>query len=627
MCGIAGFVTDPGLTPERALLKRMCDRIQHRGPDGEGYFTDERVALGHRRLSIIDVEGGAQPLGNEDGRYQIVFNGEIYNYRELMADLQSRGHRFRTHSDTEVIVHLYEELGPEAICKLVGMFAIAIWDQKDRTLLLARDRFGEKPLYYSLEVPGMKVLFASELKAMTLVPGFPSEVSAEAVAEFLNFSYVPDPDTIYRRVRKLAPAEWLLVDGEGKVRRETYWRPEFLGESAPDERASQERLDALARESVVGQMVSDVPLGGFLSGGVDSSAVVAYMAQSAPEHVKTFSIGFTSKEYDELKYARLVAEKYETDHSEETVTPEIDVILDKLVHHYDEPFGDSSAIPTLYLARMTRKHVTVALSGDGADELFGGYRRYSFALMEERARGLVPEWARRRIIRPVAHYYPKFDYMPRVFRAKSTLTGIASTFEEAYYRAMTRFGDEGLDAVLSGDLRRELNGYSSCARFCERFAPLQRLPKLAQLQAVDWQTYLPGDILVKVDRAAMAYSLESRAPFLNHRLAEFAASLPTNLKIRGTTGKVLFKRAVGVHLPERTVTRRKMGFAVPLPEWFRGSLKPLYEERVLNQRMSAFIDLAGARRLYEDHLSGMKEYSGKLWNLLMLACWQERHLA
>ncbi len=603
----------------------MCDRIAHRGPDGDGYFTDQRIALGHRRLSIIDVAGGAQPIGNEDGRYQIIFNGEIYNYRDLVPVLKSRGHQFKTHSDTEVILHLYEDEGVRTPEFLVGMFALAIWDRQQQTLFLARDRFGEKPLYYSFDVPGMQLCFASELKALTLIPGFPDEVSPQSVAEFLNFSYVADPDTIYRRTHKLQPAEWMLVDARGGSRRQIYWAPEFRGETQPDEAAQRARLEEIARQSVVGQMVSDVPLGGFLSGGVDSSAVVAYMAQAAPDRVKTFSIGFTSEKYDELKYARLVAEQYRTDHEEETVSPSIEEMLDTLIDHYDEPFGDSSAIPTMYLARMTRKHVTVALSGDGADELFGGYRRYSFALKEEMARRAMPAWARRKLIRPAARVYPKFDYLPRVFRAKATLTGIASTFEEAYYNAMTRFGDQGLAGILGGDVLSDLNGYSSRECYCDRFTPYRHLPRLAQMQAVDWRTYLPGDILVKVDRAAMAFSLESRAPFLDHRLAEFAAALPTSLKIRGTTGKVLFKQAVQTHLPERTIARSKMGFSVPLPEWFRTSLKPVYEERVLTPRMEAYLNLNAAKQLYDEHLSGLKDHSSKLWNILMLACWDARH--
>ena len=626
MCGIAGYLAGTGMRPDQDLVRGMCDRIRHRGPDGEGYYADERVALGHRRLSIIDVEGGKQPLGNEDGSVQLVFNGEIYNFQHLMDGLKGRGHRFRTRSDTEVIVHLYEEVGERVPEFLNGMFALAIWDRNRQTLFLARDRFGEKPLYWTDAVPGMPFCFASELKALAGLPGFPSKVRPESVADFLNFSYVPDPHTIYAAVRKLEPATSLTVRADGGRTESRYWTPRF----APDTPAARpaavlEELDALAGDAVRSRMVSDVPLGGFLSGGVDSSAVVAYMARSAPGRVCTFSIGFTAKEFDELEYARLVARQYNTDHYEEVVTPAIEEMLGTLVRHYDEPFGDSSAVPTLYLARMTRQFVTVALSGDGADELFGGYRRYAFALSEERVRRMLPEGFRRSVIGPLGNVYPKFDYLPRMFRARSTLQGISSTLAGAYFNAMSRFRDEGLAAILSAPLRRQLNGYSCRQTFCDRFREYAELPPLSQLQAVDWRTYLPGDILVKVDRATMAYSLESRAPWLDHRLAELAATLPTPLKVRGHNGKTLFKEAVSRYIPPVLVQRRKMGFVVPLASWFRTSLKATFEQTVLREAAAEYLNLDAARNLWRQHQSGVRDHSSTLWNLLMLACWDSHH--
>lgn len=614
------------MRPDSGLLRGMCDRIRHRGPDGEGYFADERAALGHRRLSIIDVEGGKQPLGNEDGRIQIVFNGEIYNFQQLMDDLKRRGHHFRTRSDTEVIVHLYEEVGERVPEFLNGMFAFAIWDSTRQVLFLARDRFGEKPLYWTSAIPGLPFCFASELKALTGLPGFPGKVRPESVADFLNFSYVPDPHTIYAAVRKLEPATSMTVRADGSRTETRYWTPRFALESAAGTAAVAEELDALAGDAVRSRMVSDVALGGFLSGGVDSSAVVAYMARSAPGRVRTFSIGFTAKEFDELEYARLVARQYNTDHYEEVVTPSIEEMLGVLVSHYDEPFGDSSSIPTLYLSRMTRQFVTVALSGDGADELFGGYRRYAFALSEERVRRMLPQGFRRRVIGPLGGIYPKFDYLPRMFRAKATLQGISSTLAQAYFNAMSRFRDEGLASVLSSPLRARLHGYSCRETFCDRFKEYAELPPLSQLQAVDWRTYLPGDILVKVDRATMAYSLESRAPWLDHRLAELAATLPTSLKVRGHTGKVLFKEVAARYIPPVLIQRRKMGFAVPLAAWFRTSLKSTFEATVLQPAMEEYLDLNEVRRIWSKHQAGVRDSSAMLWNLLMLGCWDRHHL-
>lgn len=626
MCGIAGYLSAPGERPDERIVRAMCDRIVHRGPDGHGYFTDSRIALGQRRLSIIDVEGGRQPLANEDGSLQIIFNGEIYNYQELMDGLKSRGHVFQTRSDTEVMVHLYEEVGERLPEYLNGMFALAIWDTRNQTLFAARDRFGEKPFYWSDSIPGMAFCFASELKAMTWLNGFPAALRPESVADFLNFSYVPDPHTIYASVHKLEPACSMTIRADGSRRITRYWTPRFALEAAVSTpAASLDQLDALAGDAVRSRMVSDVPLGGFLSGGVDSSAVVAYMARSAPGRVRTFSIGFTAREFDELEYARLIASQYNTDHYEEVVTPSIEETLATLVRHYDEPFGDSSAIPTLYLSRMTRKFVTVALSGDGADELFGGYRRYAFALSEERVRALLPEGFRRHVVGPLGAVYPKFDYLPRIFRAKATLEGISSTLAGAYFNVMSRFRDEGLAAILSAPLRQRLDGYSCREAYCARFREYSDLPPLSQLQAVDWRTYLPGDILVKVDRATMAYSLESRAPWLDHRLAELAAALPTSGKVRGHTGKAIFKQVARRYIPSTIIDRAKMGFSVPLAAWFRTSLKPVFEKTVLAPAAAEYLDLNTAAALWRQHQSGVSDHSTKLWNLLMLACWDACH--
>jgi asparagine synthase (glutamine-hydrolysing) len=624
MCGIAGYLNYEGDLPDVSQLKRMCDKLIHRGPDGYGFYQDQFAALGHRRLSIIDLAGGKQPLSNEDGSIQVVFNGEIYNYRELRRELVRREHRFTTNSDTEVLVHLYEDVGERLPEYLRGMFAFAIWDQRCRKLFLARDRFGEKPLYYSASVPGLRLCFASELKAFTALPEFAPPIDATSIADFLALSYVPDPKSIYQGVSKLPPGHSLTVTARDERLRK-YWEPDF---TVPKETAFTPALESIrdrVSKAVEGQLVSEVPLGAFLSGGVDSSAVVALMAQHSPHTVKTFSIGFTSKAFDETEYARMVAARYTTDHREQIVTPKIHDILPTLIEHYDEPFADSSAIPMLYLARMTREHVTVALSGDGADEVFGGYRRYFYGVLEERIRSRFPEWFRRSVLAFGGRYYPKLDFLPQVFRAKTLLSNLSQALGDAYFTSMSGFRDESLTEILSPALRQQLRGYSPRHEFRTRFEAVKHLAPLEQMQAVDYQTYLPGDILVKTDRAAMAYSLETRAPWLDHRLAEFACALPTDFKLLNKTGKFIFKRALSKSVPEPILRRGKMGFSVPLAEWFRNGLRPTFEDSVLTSEMAAFLNLGTVRRIFGEHQSGLHDHSRKLWSLLMLASWNRRH--
>ena len=513
MCGIAGYLAVEKTPLSPLLLESMCERLVHRGPDAFGHFREGAVALGHRRLSIIDLSAGDQPLGNEDGSIQVVFNGEIYNYRELRSELQSKGHRFATQSDTEVLVHLYEEVGERVPEYLNGMFAFALWDSGRERLFLARDRLGKKPLYYSSSVHGMRLCFASELKALTVVPGFSNRINQGAVADFLSLSYVPDPYTIYENTFKLPPGHGLMAARTG-VRTWRYWQAELAGDFTANQDETVEEIGALAQDAVKRRMISDVPLGAFLSGGVDSGAVVGLMATQSTDQVKTFSVGFTDKKFDELAYARIAAERYRTDHHEQIVSPSIEDVFDVLVDHFDEPFGDSSAIPMLYVSRMARQHVTVALSGDGADELFGGYRRYAFGILEERVRDKFPAWFRKSAIKIGARYYPKFDYLPQVFRAKTLLTNLTNDLSDAYFTSMSTFRDTGLTEVLSPDLRTGLAGYNPRERFRGLFQQVRHGSPLEQMQWVDLQTYLPGDILVKADRATMAYSLEARSPWL-----------------------------------------------------------------------------------------------------------------
>lgn len=620
MCGIAGFVNRGGRPAELAPLRRMTERLAHRGPDGSGYFMDGSLGLGHRRLSIIDVAGGQQPLGNEDGRLQVVFNGEIYNYLELRRDLEQRGHRFSTSSDTEVLVHLYEEVGGRLPEHLNGMFAFAIWDARARELFLARDRFGKKPIYYTAAAPEMAFAFASELKALLAIDGFPRRVHSESVASFLAFGYVPEPDAILEDVQKLPAGCSLAVRADGSLappRR--YWQLNFEPGAENDLGASIEALDSLALDAVRRRLMSEVPLGAFLSGGVDSSAVVAYMSECGAA-VKTFSIGFDAASFDETSHARAVAARFGAGHREQTVTPEIGAILPVFADHFDEPFGDASAIPSLYLARMTREFVTVALSGDGADEVFAGYRRYRFGAAEERARRLLPGRRARALAGRLGDLYPKFDYLPRVFRAKTTLQNLALDLGGAYYSSMTIFRDAALQAILAPGLR----GYDPRPGYRARFARFAHLPPLEQMQAVDLETYLPGDILVKADRATMAYSLECRSPWLDFRLATLAGRMPPAWLLKGMQGKWIFKHMLEPRLPRGILYRPKMGFAVPLAEWFRGPLGPALE--TLLPGGLELIDPAEARRLLAQHASGLHDHSRKLWNVFVLLLWQRRHL-
>lgn len=622
MCGIAGFLTRGGLRAEEDWIRSMAASLVHRGPDGEGYFVENSLALGHRRLSIIDLETGAQPMANEDGSLVTVFNGEIYNFLDLRPELERQGHVFRTRSDTEVLLHLYEQHGEAMTEHLNGMFAFAIWDRRKGELFLARDRFGKKPLYYLLDHGPWRFAFASEAKALLALPCVDRAVEPSSVADFLAFGYVPEPRSIFGAIRKL-PAGCSLLVSESRFSQRRYWRLEFRRSPRAWEDAVAE-LDHLASDAVRRRLVSDVPLGAFLSGGVDSSAAVAYMARHAPGRVRTFSIGFSEQEYDETRYARMVAERYHTDHQEQTVRPQIGEMLGVLVDHFDEPFGDASAIPTLYLARMTRKFVTVALSGDGADEVFAGYRRYRHALAEERIRRKFPQWFRHSFFRYAGRIYPKFDYLPQIFRAKSILTNLGQELSDAYFNSMTIFRGRELAASLSADLRAALGAYDPRAGYSERFLPYRELSPLEQLQAVDMETYLPGDILVKADRATMAWSLEGRSPWLDYRLAELAASLPPDWKATPANGKYIFKKTAEPLVPADILWRPKMGFVMPLREWFRGELRPVFEREVLEGPDAGLIDRRQAALLLEQHVSGVRNRDRWLWNLLVLQLWARR---
>jgi asparagine synthase (glutamine-hydrolysing) len=615
MCGIAGFVDGAGADP--VLLQRMCDAIRHRGPDEDGYLIDGAVGLGMRRLSIIDLASGRQPIFNEDGSVAVVFNGEIYNFPELRRRLEAKGHRFRSNTDTECIAHLYEEHGNGCVDHLRGMFAFALWDARSRRLLLGRDRVGKKPLFYRLSAGG--IWFASELKALLQDPSFPRRVDPVAVHHYLTYQYVPAPWSIWEGVQKLPPAHVLSwTDGQAELTR--YWRLRYTPKLRLTVPEAVEATRSLVREATRLRMISDRPIGAFLSGGVDSSIVVAAMAEQSPEPVKTFSIGFSEASYDERRYARLVAQRFGTDHHELVVRPSALEVLPTLVWHYDEPFADSSSIPSYYLARMTRTNVTVALNGDGGDESFAGYHRYLANLLASR----VPMPARlgaaaRRLLAPVAD--PR---RPRTLpgRVSAMLGTLLTPPDERYARLMSYFTEEQKQAVYTSDLRGQLSGCSSYDLLAAAFADSDGPDLTDRMLAVDVLTYLPGDLLTKMDIATMANSLEARSPLLDHKLMEFAASLPASFKLRGQTGKWVLKQAARGWLPDDVIDRRKMGFGVPIGAWLRDELRELARDTLTDTtaRQRGYFDPAAVRRLLDEHDAG-HDRANRLWALLQLELW------
>ncbi|MCI0417946.1 MAG: asparagine synthase (glutamine-hydrolyzing) [Acidobacteria bacterium] len=630
MCGICGFYWYDGQQQaDPSLLQGMTDTLLHRGPDEAGYFRDAHVALGHRRLSIIDRASGQQPIFNEDGSKVIIFNGEIYNYRELFEWLLSKGHRFKTRSDTEVILHLYEELGDRCVERLRGMFAFAIWDQQSRTLFLARDRLGVKPLYYAL-LPS-RCVFGSELKAIIHDPSVPRELDLETLDHYFSLLYVPSPRTIFRHVSKLPPGHTLTVSSDSATLRQ-YWDVQFDPQRTEGmtESAIADRLLELLTECVDIRLMSEVPLGAFLSGGIDSSAIVALMSRLTGKPVQTAAIGFQEDQYNELPYARLVAEKFKADHNEYIVEAKASEVIDKLAWHFDEPFADASAVPTYYVSRMARQRVTVALSGDGGDENFAGYRRYYFDLLENRLRSYLPGWVRSSVIAGVARIYPKADWLPQFLRAKTLLTNLSLPPEEGYFRSVSGIEDSLKVRLLSADFRGQLNGHSRASDLLAGYFERSKAPDpLSAVQYVDIKTYLADDICTKVDRASMANSLEVRNPFLDHRLVEFAAGIHWQHKLRKTEGKHILKRTLHSLLPPEILYRRKMGFRLPIARWLRHDLLIFSQERleVLGRRHPSIFDSKSMHGLLQEHRSGFRDHSTALWALLMFQMWDQTFLA
>lgn len=629
MCGIVGIVDLTGQRPiDRELLARMNSSIAHRGPDGDGVHFEPGVGFGHRRLSIIDLSGGRQPIYNEDGTVVLTYNGEIYNYQPLMHELKQRGHQFRTHCDTEVVVHAWEEWGAECVRRFNGMFAFALWDQRQQTLFLARDRLGKKPLFYTILRDG-QLLFASELKALLVHPGLPRELEVSAVEDFFAFGYVPDPKCILRGVYKLPPASTLEIRrGSTVAKPKIYWDVDLRPGPVESEAAVIDEFTHRFRDAVAKRLMSEVPLGAFLSGGVDSSSVVAMMSGVNNEPVRTCSISFGDPRYNESAFAESVARRFGTSHGVEQVDPDDFSLVEHLAHVYDEPFADSSAIPTYRVCELARKSVTVALSGDGGDEDFAGYRRYRWHGHEEKVRSRLPAGIRRALFGTLARVYPKLDWAPRFLRAKATLEGIARDSLEGYLHGVSIFPDGLRRRLFSDDFRRKLQGYEAVEVFREhaRGAPVE--DSLSLIQYLDYKTYLPGDILVKVDRASMAHSLEVRVPLLDYELVEWIGKLPASLKLRGGEGKYIFKKAMERFLPDDILYRDKMGFAVPLAAWFRGPLRERMRHAILGGSLEAsgIFDPDSLRQLVDQHQAGQRDHSAVLWALLMFDGFQRRVL-
>jgi len=616
MCGICGIIEFDGKPIERDVVRRMADSLQHRGPDEAGYHFAPGIGLGHRRLSIIDLNTGQQPLCNEDGTIWIIFNGEIYNYDELREPLIAKGHKFRTRSDTEVIVHLYEELGEKCFAQLRGMFSIALWDGRRKQLLLARDRIGKKPLFYYHT--GSTVIFGSELKAILSVGAEDGGLNTTALADYFTFLYIPAPKTIYRNIKKVRAAHYMVFSENG-VREQQYWDLPFGHIEQKSEDAWCELIREHLSEAVRVRLMSEVPLGSFLSGGVDSSAVVACMSRLLKEPVTTCAVGFDESRYSEIEHARNVAQHVGSRYYETMVRPSATEIVRRLAWHYDEPFADSSAVPTYYVSHAARQHVTVALSGDGGDESFAGYKRYAYDVADTRLRSLVPSAVRHNVLRPLGQWYPPLEKAPRVFRAKSLLQRMADDPLDAYLARIT-VPEWIRESILSDDLKAGLKDYDPLEQYREHYRRADTPDLLSRIQYLDIKTYLTDDICVKVDRASMAVSLEVRAPLLDHKLMELAARIPSGLKLRKGSGKYIFKKAVRGMLPEGLVDRPKQGFGVPVAEWFRGELREQAEQALMAN--DGLLDGACLRQIWKRHQENVQDHSAILWAVFMFRQWQ-----
>ena len=624
MCGIAGFVDSPSAAARfdrdgsTTLLRRMCDVIRHRGPDDEGLRVSDGVALGMRRLSIIDLSTGHQPIFNEDRTVWTVFNGEIYNFQELRRELLDLGHRFYTGTDTEVIVHAYEQWGVDAIKRLRGMFGLAIWDDRLKTLLVARDRIGIKPLYYT-QVHG-RLYFGSEIKSLLCAPEVEREIDLEALDHYLSFLYTPRDGSIFRGISKLPPGHLLLWNA-GRLTVQQYWQQPADESFRGSEQDAIEQLKDVLRDAVRSHLISDVPLGAFLSGGIDSSVVVGLMSETSGQRVKTFSIGFDEPAFDELPHARRVAEHFGTEHHEFVVRPDGVSILDDLIQHFDEPFADSSAIPTWYVSQMARRHVTVVLSGDGGDELFGGYERYLPHPRVVKFDRYSPRALRRVAAVAAAN-------LPHGVKGRNFLRHVSRDNQGRYLDSIRFFSAEDKAALLSADVRRRLGPADAEARLGQHFARYAHLPWASQMMHFDADTYMPEDVLVKVDRMSMAHSIESRVPLLDNAVIDFAATLPAHFKLKNGRRKHILKEVAATMLPPDIVDRRKQGFSVPLGLWFQGKTRELFADTLLSSRSLSrgYFQAPFVRSLVDEHVSGRRDHTLRLWQLVVFERWHAHYL-
>jgi len=629
MCGISGiFSFDESVEIDKDLLRSMNNIQAHRGPNDQGYHIGKGVGLGHRRLSIIDLASGHQPIYNEDGTVSVVFNGEIFNHHEIEKELKDKGHVFKTTSDTETIVHAWEEWGIDCVHHFRGMFAFIIWDDNKKELFVVRDRLGIKPLHYSLLTDG-SVIFGSELKVLRQHPLCSNEISPEAIEDYLTFGYVPDPKTIFTNTYKLEAGHYLhLKQGKvpTKLTSKQYWDlPWQASETLSTQKIESELIERL-KEAVNIRMEAEVPLGSFLSGGVDSGAIVAMMSQLQDKAVTTCSIGFDVPEFNEIDFAQLVADRYKTNHKVETVDHEDFDLIDKLIDIYDEPYADSSALPTYRVCELARKHVTVALSGDGGDELFAGYRRYRFHMAEQAVRDKIPTAIRKPIFGLLGKLYPKLDWAPQFLRAKTTFQSLAMTSSEAYLNSMSKLRTDERQNLYTATFKQQLNGYSANKVFEKILVGKSFVDPLKEIQYLDYKTWVTGDINTKVDRASMAHGLEVRVPILDHQFIEWAFKVPSKLNLIGSEGKAKFKKQLEPHVPHDNLYRKKMGFSIPLAQWLRGPLKEKMTKLLTSPAFTKtnIFQAEQISKVIDEHVTGKNDHSASLWTLMMLGQFIER---
>lgn len=619
MCGIVGIFDVKGTAEiDRDLLSRMNESQFHRGPNEGGLHAEPGLGFGHRRLSIIDLSSGQQPMHSSDNNVVLTYNGEVYNFLELRQELEALGYLFKTHCDTEVILYGWQAWGEACVDRLRGMFAFAIWDKARQTLFLARDRLGVKPLYYAPLANG-HFIFGSELKALKQHPLLPKTIDPTAIEDFFGFGYIPDPKTIYSGVYKLESGYCLSIRrGQENWQPRQYWDVKFQTSTTGSEREIGDELIERLREAVKIRMMADVPLGAFLSGGVDSSAVVALMAEQSADPVNTCSISFGDPKFNESQYAQQIAERYHTSHRVEQVAADDFSLIDQLSHLYDEPYADSSALPTYRVCEMAKKQVTVVLSGDGGDESLAGYRRHRWHTYEERMRSLLPDALRIPLFSTLGNLYPKLDWAPKVLRAKTTFESIGRDSMAGYFHGISVMSDAMRNQLFSEKLKSQLQGYQAIEVF-RRYSHQVPEHPLSMIQYLDLKTYLPGDILTKVDRASMAHALEVRVPLLDYQLVEWMATLPPDLKLHGGEGKYIFKKALEPYIPDNILYRPKMGFSIPLSSWFRGPLKQQVKDALLGNTLKStgWFNEAFLQQMVSQHQSGQRDHSAQIWALMM----------